>query len=76
MVALAATERALSRQIDIVEKRASMRCPEHDPSNSCWLKVDELILEQETVAAPMQNISKSLTNEFKENEKKHCCAIA
>ena len=69
MVALIATERALSRQIDIAEKRALMRCPECDPNNSFWLKVDELISEQETVTTSMQNFSKSLTNEFKENEK-------
>ena len=69
IVALVATERALSRQIDIAEKRVLMRYPECDPNNSFWLKVDKLISEQETVTTSMQNFSKSLTNEFKENKK-------
>ena len=58
-------EGAISRQIEQAERRAESRCPEYDPNNIFWQRVDSLLEQQENVLKQMREFNmKQITKTF------------
>jgi hypothetical protein len=53
LVGMSIQEAAIGRQIASAEARATVCCPEYDPSNVYWKKVDDLLEEQTRVTNNM-----------------------
>lgn len=51
-------EAALARQIESAERRASVRCPDYDPNNIYWQKVDGLLLKQDELLKQISTFNK------------------
>ena len=57
IVGFSIEEAALSRQVEAAERRATLRCPEYDPINIHWQRVDALIEEQEFVLSRIRDFN-------------------
>ena len=60
MVGLSIQQSAIDCQISSAEARALIRCPDYDPSNIYWKRVDELILDQAATLQTIKDLSNSL----------------
>ena len=60
MVALTLEESAMSKLIEAAERRAAQRCPEYNPENPFWKKVDSLLVEQEKLMAKISGFNDSV----------------
>ena len=57
MFNLAIEEIALARQVEVLETRAKMRCPEYDDSNLFWKKADAIIKKHDQVMDRISNLN-------------------
>ena len=63
IVALSIEEAAISKQLAMAEARADRRCPEFDPNNIYWKRVDVLVEKQDDIIKRL-----SAFNNVKDNE--------
>ena len=68
LVSLSIHESAIARQIESAEARAHSRCPQYDPENIYWKRVDILLKKQEDVTNDMGNYTKLIREENSKNE--------
>ena len=54
LVGLSVEQSALKDQVDAAERRATSRCPEYNPTNIYWMKVDTLLEDQDKLLAKIR----------------------
>ena len=60
LVGLSVEQSALKDQVDAAERRATSRCPEYNPTNIYWIKVDQLLEDQDKLLAKIRCFNTAL----------------
>ena len=65
IVGLSIESSAIERQLAHAEKRAEVRCPEYNPSNVHWKRVDNLLEQQDEVVKRLHKMNKTSSRTVK-----------
>ena len=63
IVALSLEESAMTKMIDAGEGRAMQRCPEYDSSNQYWVKIDNMLKDQDKLMDKIRTFNKGIMNQ-------------
>ena len=51
----------MTKLVEAAERRAILRCPEYDESNTYWKKVDDLLAEQDMLMNKIRSFNNEIT---------------
>ena len=51
----------MTKLVEAAERRAILRCPDYDESNTYWKEVDDLLAEQDTLMNKIRSFNNEIT---------------